>query len=89
MNVITKSTKVAGLAILVAAFVGSIGCAKMSWKPSKMFSLDNTWPFHDKDAPQEGTPTRMAATWTDTVMTQPGQEAAARFRRADHVLRKG
>ena len=44
-----------------------------------MFSLDSTWPFRDKDAPQEGTPTRMACTWTDTVMTHPGKKPERGF----------
>jgi hypothetical protein len=45
----------------------------------KMFSLDDTWPFKDKDAPQEGTPVRMVGTWADTVLTQPGQKAQRGF----------
>ena len=79
MNAITNTTKLAGVAVLAAAFVGNVGCAKMSWQPSKMLSLDNTWPFRDKDAPQEGTPTRMAATWTDTVLSQPGKKPQRGF----------
>ena len=45
----------------------------------KMFSLDNTWPFRDKDKPQEGTPVRMVGHWTDTVMTQPGKKPQRGF----------
>jgi hypothetical protein len=45
----------------------------------KMFSLDSTWPFRDKDKPQEGIPVRMVGTWTDTVMTQPGQKTQRGF----------
>jgi len=44
-----------------------------------MFSLDNTWPFRDKDKPQEGTPVRIVGTWTDTVMTQAGQKPQRGF----------
>ena len=44
----------------------SVGCTNISdWKPStKMFSLDNTWPFKDKDKPHEGKPDEMVCTWT-------------------------
>jgi len=79
MNTFTNTTRVVGIAMLVAALVGNAGCAKMSWQPSKMLSLDNTWPFRDKDAPHEGTPTRMAATWTDTVLSQPGKKSQRGF----------
>jgi hypothetical protein len=79
MNAHTKSTKVLAFAMFVAALVGSGGCAKMSWKPSKMFSLDNTWPFRDENAPREGTPMRLVGTWTDTVMTQPGKKPQRGF----------
>lgn len=71
--------RVMGLAILAAAVAASGGCAKMSWKPSKMFSLDSTWPFRDEDEPQEGTPTRMTATWADTVCSQPGKKSQRGF----------
>jgi hypothetical protein len=45
----------------------------------KMFRLDNTWPFRDKDKPQEGIPVRMVGAWTDTVMSQPGQKSQRGF----------
>ncbi len=45
----------------------------------KMFRLDSTWPFRDKNKPQEGTPVRMVGAWTDTVMTQPGQKPQRGF----------
>jgi hypothetical protein len=64
--------------LLVFGLVCNMGCAK-TWKVPKMFSLDNTWPFRDKDAPQEGTPVRMVGTWTDTVMTQPGKKPIRGF----------
>jgi len=44
-----------------------------------MFSLENTWPFRDKDAPQEGTPVRMVSTWTDTVLSEPGKKPQRGF----------
>lgn len=65
--------------VLAAVLTGGVGCAKMSWKPSKMFSLDSTWPFRDKDKPREGTPNRMVCTWTDTVMSQPGKPSQRGF----------
>src|SRR3954466_3905667 len=64
--------------VIVVAMVGSAGCAA-PWKTPKMFSLDNTWPFRDKDKPQEGTPVRMVGTWTDTVMTRAGQKPQRGF----------
>jgi hypothetical protein len=64
--------------VLVFALASSAGSAK-AWKMPKMFSLDNTWPFRDKDKPQEGTPTRMVGAWTDTVMTQAGQKPQRGF----------
>src|ERR1041385_7667953 len=62
---------------LVVAMLCTVGCT--SWKAPKMFSLDNTWPFRDKDKPQEGTPVRMVGTWTDTVLSQPGQKPQRGF----------
>ena len=44
-----------------------------------MLSLDNTWPFRDKDKPQEGIPIRMVGTWTDTVLSQAGQKSQRGF----------
>lgn len=63
---------------LVFALASSAGSAQ-AWSMPKMFSLDNTWPFRDKDKPQQGTPTRLAGTWTDTVMTQAGQRPQRGF----------
>jgi hypothetical protein len=67
-----QSTRIALATLAAALLVADVASAKWSWKPSKIFSLDSTWPFKNKDEPQEGTPTRMVCTWTDTVMTQPG-----------------
>jgi hypothetical protein len=56
----------AATSVLVA--VG--GCAvpqASDFKPSKLFSLG------DDDEPRKGMPTRIVGTWTDTVLTQPGQ----------------
>lgn len=44
-----------------------------------MFSLDNTWPFRDKDAQPEGVPVRMVGVWADTVYTQAGQKPQRGF----------
>ncbi|MFO0790140.1 MAG: hypothetical protein U0805_11855 [Pirellulales bacterium] len=78
MNAIFR-IRVIGVAMLAAAMVSNLGCAKMSWKPAEMFSLDNTWPFRDENEPQEGTPTRMTATWADTVCSQPGKKSQRGF----------
>lgn len=77
MNTKSKTTKAIGFA-LIFALASSAGSAH-AWKTPKMFSLDNTWPFRDKDKPQEGTPVRMVGTWTDTVMTQAGQKPQRGF----------
>src|SRR5947207_8613707 len=61
--------------LLVVAVPCNSGCMKAP----KMFSLDNTWPFRDKDAPQEGTPIRMVGTWTDTVLTEPAKKPQRGF----------
>lgn len=79
MNALHIRIRTVCVIVFVAALTGSVGCAKMSWKPSKMFSLDSTWPFRDKDKPQEGTPNRMVCTWTDTVMSQPGKPSQRGF----------
>src|SRR5262245_38063622 len=67
--------------LVAVSLVTSTGCGMKasSWKPSKMFSLDNTWPFHDENEPEEGTPTRMVVTWTDTVLNQAGQKPQRGF----------
>ena len=77
MNTISKTVKTICFA-LVFALASSAGSAH-AWKMPKLFSLDNTWPFRDKDKPQEGIPVRMVSTWTDTVMTQAGQKPQRGF----------
>lgn len=77
MNTNSKTIKAIGLA-LVAVLASSPGVAH-AWGMPKMFSLDNTWPFRDKDKPQQGVPVRMVGAWTDTVMTQPGQKPQRGF----------
>jgi hypothetical protein len=65
--------------LLLGAFcvAGSAGCAIEDFKPSKLFSLEDTWPFGDDL--EEGTPTRVVGAWTDTVMTKQGQAAQRGF----------
>jgi hypothetical protein len=77
MNTKSKTMKAICFA-LVCALASRAGSAQ-AWTMPKMFSLDNTWPFRDKDKPQEGTPVRMVGTWTDTVMTQAGQKPQRGF----------
>lgn len=79
MNTLHIRIRSVGILLVIGALTGSTGCAKMSWKPSKMFSLDNTWPFHDKNEPREGMPYRITCTWTDTVMSQPGKPSQRGF----------
>jgi hypothetical protein len=77
MNTKSKTMKAICFA-LVFSLASSAGSAR-AWKMPRMFSLDNTWPFRDKEKPQEGTPVRMVGTWTDTVMTQSGQKPQRGF----------
>src|SRR5215212_3173815 len=77
MNITSKTTKAICFA-LSFALVSSAGSAQ-ALKMPKMFSLDNTWPFRDKDKPQQGTPVRIVGAWTDTVMTQGGQKPQRGF----------
>jgi hypothetical protein len=81
MNTTSTTLRAIGIAVLATlcvSNVANVGYAKM-WKPWKIFSLDNTWPFRDKDEPHEGTPVRMVCTWSDTVMTTPGQKPQRGF----------
>jgi hypothetical protein len=58
------------------ALVAVAGCSvpkASDFKPSKLFSLG------DEDEPEKGTPVRMVGTWTDTVLTQPGQKSQRGF----------
>ena len=60
----------------VAALVAIGGCSMPTasdFKPSKLFSLG------DDDEPEKGTPVRLVGTWTDTVLTQPGQKPQRGF----------
>src|SRR5436190_19267984 len=77
MNTISKCMKAIRVA-LVLALTLSAGSAH-AWTTPKIFRLDNTWPFRDKDKPQEGIPVRMVGAWTDTVMSQPGQKSQRGF----------
>jgi hypothetical protein len=77
MNTKSMALKATGFAV-VFALVSSAGTAH-AWGMPKMFSLDNTWPFRDKDKPQQGIPVRIVGAWTDTVMTQAGQKPQRGF----------
>jgi hypothetical protein len=79
MHVISTTARAVGAAMLVVALTCNVGYAKMSWKASKIFSMKSSWPFRDKDEPQEGTPTRVTCAWTDTVMSQPGKKSQRGF----------
>jgi hypothetical protein len=66
-------------AIMSVSLVGNVGCSISKWKPSKIFSLDSSWPFRDKDEPREGIPVRMVGTWTDSVLTKAGEKPQRGF----------
>jgi hypothetical protein len=78
MNTRHNTTAVVLSSVLAMALVGLAGCGSMDWKPSKIFSLDSSWPFGD-DEPKEGTPVRMVGAWTDTVLAQPGKNPQRGF----------
>jgi hypothetical protein len=75
-NFISRVFVAAAVAISLS---GNVGCSISKWKPSKMFSLDNSWPFHDKEEIREGIPVRMVGTWTDTVLTKAGEKPQRGF----------
>jgi hypothetical protein len=79
MNPTFKTTRLVLATLAATVLTTDVASAKWPWKTPKLFSLESTWPFRDEDEPQEGTPTRMACTWTDTVMTQPGVKAQRGF----------
>jgi hypothetical protein len=79
MDAFNSITRTLGAAFVAVAVVANSGCSVSKWKPSKIFSLDSTWPFHDKDEPREGVPSRMVCTWTDTVMTKAGEKPQRGF----------
>jgi hypothetical protein len=75
----SRSKYVAVFALGIAcSLVGGCRAPKASdFKPSKIFSLKNSWPWNDE--PEEGIPLRVVGTWTDTVLTQPGQKPQRGF----------
>src|SRR3954452_17018158 len=77
MDTKTKTMKAIRLALVLS--LTSIAGSAEAWTVPKIYRLDNTWPFRDKDKPQEGTPVRMVGAWTDTVMSQPGQKPQRGF----------
>jgi hypothetical protein len=79
MNRLQTTRIVFALTIIAVAIPGLAGCGVKDWKPSEMFSLDNTWPWRDDDEPAEGVPVRMVGAWTDTVLTRPGKNPERGF----------
>src|SRR3954463_2990829 len=77
MNTKSMALKAIGFAVAFALVLPA-GTAQ-AWSMPKMFRLDNTWPFRDKDKPQQGTPVRIVGAWTDTVMSQAGQKPQRGF----------
>ena len=56
--------------LIAVLLVSSSGCRMP--KASKIFSLDNAWPWGD-DEPEVEVPVRVVGTWVDTTLRQPGQ----------------
>jgi hypothetical protein len=71
--------RVSFLLVFVVTLSSTAALQAWEWKTPSFLRLDNTWPFRDKDKPQEGTPVRMVSTWTDTVLSQPGQKPQRGF----------
>ena len=67
--------------LAASGLAASSGCSTKDFKPSKVFSLDNAWPFDDdeEEEPEVGIPMRIVGAWTDTVMTKPGQKPQRGF----------
>jgi len=64
------------------AALAAVGCRApkaSDFKPSKLFSMKSSWPWRDREEPEEGTPVRVVGTWTDTVLTQAGQKPQRGF----------
>lgn len=73
----TRNQTSSACVLLVAAVtaVGVAGCSvpkAADFKPSKLF-------FWNDDEPEKGVPVRMVGTWTDTVMSTPGQKSQRGF----------
>jgi hypothetical protein len=78
--VVGKALKMLLMVLAAVALAPAAGCSTKDFKPSKIFSLDNAWPFDDdEDEPEEGIPVRVVGAWTDTVKTTPGQAAQRGF----------
>lgn len=77
MDTIYKHSQLACYFLVASLLMGGTGCSISDFKPSKMFSLDNTWPFGDEI--EEGTPVRVVGAWTDTVLTKQGEKPQRGF----------
>src|SRR3954463_9514231 len=71
--------RVSFLLVFVVTLSSTAALQAWEWKTPSFLRLDNTWPFRDKDKPQQGTPVRIVGAWTDTVMTQAGQKPQRGF----------
>jgi hypothetical protein len=77
MDTILKHSKLLCCFAAASLMLGGTGCSISDFKPSKLFSLDNTWPFGDDI--EEGTPVRVVGAWTDTVLTKQGEKPQRGF----------
>jgi hypothetical protein len=69
------------LAVAAAAslFAGCTAPWSEDWHASDMWDLKKPWPFKDDEGPKKGIPVRIASTWTDTVLRQPGKPSQRGF----------
>lgn len=71
------------LLLVVLAAACTFGCSipktAADWKPSKLFSLDNAWPWGGDDELEPEIPNRIVGMWTDTVLHTAGQKPQRGF----------
>lgn len=71
----------ATLALTASLLMGAAGCNPLNWRPGMLVSkldVPDGVPWRS-DARRRGDPVRIVATWTDTVLHQPGAPAQRGF----------
>lgn len=74
MNSIRLHSRAVVWPILATILLSLTGCQSpwsSDWQVADFFSLDKGMPWDD--GPKKGTPVRLAGTWTDSVLHQPGK----------------
>ena len=60
----TKSMAMKAICFAAVFTLASSAGSAQAWTMPKMLRLDNTWPFRDKDKPQQGIPVRIVRACT-------------------------